>query len=257
MNRFMTDFHNHSLRSRCARPEMTVAAIAEQFAQCGLEMAGISDHGYADGKNAERCLSIRRELAALRPAVDIRVGVELDICYPGRVLIEREELALYDYILVACTHYQNRQKVALPAAADEWVIMQNMIDMMTYAASLPFADAIVHPFHVTGMEEFYPDFDRAKVINRISDEALRRIARTARENEVAIELHESLSEPDYAAAMVRFYRICKQEQVRFSLGSDAHWLSVIGRVRGIFGYLQEVGITEADIWIPVKGKNAD
>ncbi len=250
MDRFQTDFHNHSLRSRCAWPEMTVAAMTKRFQECGLHMAGISDHAYADGGLAERCRATRSELAALAPSVDIRVGVELDIDYPGKVSIHPRELEIFDYVLVACTHYQNRASVAPPISLEYEAVAQNMVDFMTCAASLEYADAIVHPFHVTGLEEHRPDFDRTKAIELIPDDALRRIARDMQKNRVAIELHTSLLEPDYAASMVRFYTICKQEKVRFSLGSDAHWLSGIGEVPKIMGYIQNLGITAEDIWIP-------
>lgn len=254
MDRFKTDFHNHSFRSRCAWPEMMVAAIARRFEECGLEMAGISDHSYPDGGLAERCLATREELKALAPKVDIRVGVELDIYYPGKVAIPPKELDIFDYVLVACTHYQNRGSVALPISMEYEVVAQNMVDFMTYAASLEFADAIAHPFHVTGLEEHRPDFDRTRAIDLIPDDALRRIARDMRENAVAAELHTSLLEQDYAASMVRFYAICKQEKVRFSLGSDAHWLSGIWEVPQIMDYIRNLGITSDDIWIPGEGK---
>lgn len=253
MNRFLTDFHNHSFRSRCAKPEMTVEAIVRRFEECGLMMAGISDHSYDDGGLAERCLATRREIAALSPKVDVRVGVELDVCYPGRVLVDPAELAVFDYVLLACTHYQNRKSVAAPVAMTYEAVAQNQVDLMTYAASLPFADSIAHPFHVTGLEEGWPDFDRCRVIDLIPDAAMHRIAADLRENGIAFELHTSLLEADYAAAMERIYRICKAEGVRFSLGSDAHWLSGIWEVPQIMGYIGNLGITEEDIWIPGEG----
>jgi histidinol phosphatase-like PHP family hydrolase len=231
---------------------MTVSAIAERFAACGILMGGISDHVYVDGQIAERCRATREELEAAHSAVDIRVGAELDVLYPGRVSVRAEELACFDYILLACTHYQNRSAV-LPVSMEPAAVAQDMVDFMTYAASLEFADVIAHPFHVTGLEPFQEDCARAGVIDMIPDEAFFRIARDMRERGIAIEINTVVLEKEYARAMLRFYAICKEERVKFSLGSDAHWLSGIGEVPLISGYLESLQLTNDDIWLPKRG----
>ena len=253
LDRFRTDFHNHSFRSRCARPEMTVSEMAGRFEACGLLIAGISDHVYTDGRIAERCRATREELEAAHSTVDIRVGAEVDVLYPGRVSARAEELACFDYILLACTHYQGRPAVPSPVSMDPAAVAQNMVDFMTYAASLEFADVIAHPFHVTGLEPFEEDSARAGVIDMIPDEAFRRIARDMRERGIAIEINTVVLEKEYARAMLRFYAICKEERVKFSLGSDAHWLSGIGEVPLIAGYLESLQLTNDDLWIPKRG----
>jgi histidinol phosphatase-like PHP family hydrolase len=253
LDRFRTDFHNHSARSRCARPEMTVAAMAERFEACGLVMAGISDHVYPDGQIGERCRATRMDVEAARSSVDIRVGAEVDVLYPGRLSVRPEELGCFDYVLLACTHYQGRPAVPPPVSMEPAAVAQNMVDFMTYAASLEFADAIAHPFHATGLEAYEEDPARAGVIELIPDEAFRRIARDMRERGLAIEINTVVLEKGYARAMFRFYAICKEERVKFSLGSDAHWLSGIGEVPLIAGYLESLQLTDGDIWTPERG----
>jgi hypothetical protein len=41
--------------------------------------------------------------------------------------------------------------------------------------------------------------------------------------------------------------------VKFSLGSDAHWLSGIGEVPLISGYLESLHLDNGDIWAPERG----
>ena len=249
MNRFHSDIHNHSNRSKCGRPEMTVEAMVRQFECLGVEMAGISDHVYPDGKALERYRQTKKELEAISTEIRIAVGAEVDVLWPGRFDATMEELAGFDYVMFACTHYQNRT-VPAPIATSDEAIAQSAVDFMTYTASLPFVDVIVHPFHITGMERYRNDFSAAAAIDLIPDEAFGRIARDMKRNDIAIELNGSLEELDYAHAITRFYHICKAEGVKFSLGSDAHWLSGMGSIALHGAYLDVLGITEADIWIP-------
>jgi len=249
MSLFQSDLHNHSAQSRCSRPEMTVEAMVRRFDELGLRIAGISDHVYPDGKAIERYRQTKRELADLSCTARIWVGAEVDVLWPGRFDATMEEIGTFDYVLFACTHYQNRT-VPAPIASSDEAIAQNAVDMMTYAASLPFADVIVHPFHITGMERYRDGFSAAAAIQLIPDESFTRIARDMAKNRIAIELNGVLEEADYAQAMIRFYRICKIEGVKFSLGSDAHWLAGMGSIMHHQAYVEALGVTETDIWVP-------
>ncbi len=248
MNKFKTDFHNHTNLSKCARTEMSVENVVGRFEELNLEQAGISDHLYPDGKIRERFRTLKDEVAKHRRKVEVFVGAEVDMVSPGKLITDRETLRIFDYIMVACTHYQLKELVVPPLYFDYRTAAQNMYDYMMAATSVEFADIIAHPFYARGLKDYVEDFNLAEAMEKISDRDFKRIIKNLKENDIAIELNGSLQEEEYGRAMYRFLGLCKEAGVKFSLGSDAHWLSGMYEVPLLRAYIASLHIEEDDIW---------
>jgi histidinol phosphatase-like PHP family hydrolase len=57
----------------------------------------------------------------------------------------------------------------------------------------------------------------------------------------------------YQEFFIRFYTLCKEIGLKFSIGSDAHWLHDAGNTIILAEVIKKVGITDEDIWIPRLG----
>ncbi len=248
MDKLKTDFHNHTNKSYCAREEMSVINMIRSFEKNGLEQAGISDHLYPDKNFIEYFHQTKREVEELKSHVKVYVGTEVDVYYPGRLSVDKEALKEFDYIIISCTHYQNRGKVIPPINFDDYTIAQNMVDFMLFASTVEYADIIGHPFHATGLEIYDKKVDLAKIIGLIPDNTMRYIAKNMKKNKIAMEINSVVMEKDYGQAMQRIYSICKEERVKFSLGSDAHWLDSMYEIPLISDYLSHLHIEDKDIW---------
>ena len=169
MNKYKTDFHNHSNLSRYARKEMTVESMVRKFEEFGLEQAGISDHLYPDGKILERFTFVKHEIEKQRRSVDVYVGAEVDMLYPGKLITDRENLDIFDYILIACSHYQLKDWVIPPLYFDYRTIAQSMFDFIMSATSFEYADIIAHPFDVRNLKNYREDFELEKAMEQFSD----------------------------------------------------------------------------------------
>lgn len=248
MDKFKTDFHNHSNLSKCSREEMTVSNMLKKFEEFGMEQAGISDHLYPDDKIVERARKVRNEIKKQRSNVNVFVGVEVDMISPGKLITSPETLKIFDYIMVACSHYQLKDRVVPPMYFDYNTIAQNMFDYMMAATSLEFVDIIVHPFDVRSLKNYREDFSLVEAMDNISDRDFKLILKNMKENEIALELNTSLTEEEYAKAMFKFLALGKEAGVKFSLGSDAHWLSCMCGIPLMRDYIKRLQIDEDDIW---------
>ena len=78
-------------------------------------------------------------------------------------------------------------------------------------------------------------------------EEARRIARTAVENGIAIEINSCV--PTYESrrrSIAPFFRIAKEEGAKFSVGSDAHTVADFARLDAMEGYARELGLARED-----------
>lgn len=247
MKWYTSDYHNHSNLSVCARDEMTVRAMINKFEENGLKSVGISDHIYPDGKTLERYTEIKKEVLKIDTSISVYVGCEADMTSPGKLRISLEELEVFDYIMLACTHYHLKSHMLPPLRFTYECIAQNAYDYMVAASVMDFADIIVHPFDIRGLKSLREDFELSKAMQIISDEDFSVIAKNMKENDIAVEINSNVLDKEYGDAVFRFHAVCKKEGLKFSLGSDAHWLAGMCDIKHAKYYIDELGLTEEDI----------
>lgn len=248
MKWYKSDYHNHSNLSVCAKDEMSVKAMIKKFEDNGLKSVGISDHIYTDGKTRKRYDTIKSEIQKVKTSICVYIGCEVDIISPGKLRVAKEELEVFDYTMIACTHYHLKSHIQAPLNFNYDCIAQNAYDYMISASVMGFADIIVHPFDIRGLKSYKVDFDISEAMKIISDKDFSTIAVNMKENSIAVEINSNVLDKEYADAVLRFHRSCKKEGLKFSLGSDAHWLEGMCDIKYIKYYIDELGLTEEDIW---------
>ena len=249
MKWYKSDYHNHSYLSVCAKDEMTVEAMAKEFEKNSLESAGISDHIYKDGKTLDRYKKTKEALSNIKSDVKIYIGCEVDMISPGKLIVDKAELVMFDFIMIACTHYHLKSHMLPPLNFNYNSIAQNTYDYMICVSQMEFADIIVHPFDIRGIKSYRQGFEISKVIEIITDDDFKIIAEKMRESNIAVEINSNVLEKEYANAVFRFHMMCKKEGVKFSLGSDAHWLNGMCDIKKAGEYIEKLNLKEEDFYL--------
>lgn len=243
------DFHNHTNFSVCANKDATIETIIREYERQNFKSIGISDHYYPDKPVDKYVKKIREELSEIKTNLNVYIGMEVDMFSPGKLVATREELAGLDYIAVACPHYQN-SKVVLPISNDYTVIAQNALDYFLSAAAIRFIDIIVHPFEARALSKYIPDFELPEMMKKLSNKEYMQIIELLLENNIAVELTERLRQSDYFRALYPFLTFCRDNGVKFSLGSDSHAPGHIGSIRKAAQAIEELKIRPEHLWHP-------
>lgn len=236
------DFHIHSHLSGCAREEMRIPDILRVCADRGLRHVGMTDHIFPSTDPAI-LRRTREELVGIDCGINVYLGCEADIVAVGSHTVSAEVAEAVDYVMVSSNHYQ-LPWVARPTGRSAEEVAGHFLEMFEYACSLDFADVIAHPLcEVSG--EFGLD-----CINTLSDTRLLGALELARTNRIAMEISPralSNMHPDFRR---RFYGLCREIGLKFAVGSDAHDLAGIGRTHALRGLIEELGVTDDEIWLP-------
>jgi histidinol phosphatase-like PHP family hydrolase len=251
--RFGYDYHIHTHHLKCADGSMQVADIVRRAEALGLTSIAITDHLNRPEQLVlhER---IRTELEALRPAIEVYFGVELNFYnttgkFPYSTAAKE---ALGFEVTLGGVHG------TYVATDDRATIIALQHAHHLFTCNDPLVDVLVHPWWFP-WEEF-----QAKGLRWFADmadipEALHReLARTARATATAIELNASaiFLNPRYSDRFKEDYRhyvrILAEEGVKFALASDAHRLSELGRTSVVEDLLTDLAISEQQVWRPAR-----
>lgn len=242
-----TDLHTHTHHSPCAKEEMLPGDMVREAAKRGLARLAITDHFYTF---TDRSIfdDIRAGVAEARRdlpnAPEVFFGCETEIMEPGRTAGSQKLAASLDFVMVAATHLQNKGITELPPGLDDRETAFYYLKMFEYAVSLPWADVLAHPFFVV------PSIGSAELLNHLKDSDLLPGIEQAKENKVAMEISRRALWPGQTPFSMKFYKLCKRVGVKFTIGSDAHILEDIGNIRILRPLLNELRLTEADLWLP-------
>jgi histidinol phosphatase-like PHP family hydrolase len=245
------DWHIHTHRSKCGKPDNTVPAIAAKLDRCGVKFAGLADHidtqeqrDWFMGVVAEN----RAEVGALDGSCRFLVGTEATMLAPGRCALDAALARELDFVLVACNHY-HLDCVENPSTKTAEAYANHHLDMILGAASLGFVTSVSHPFTL-----LYGDgIDADEVLRSYSEERLTEVLRTAAEADMAFEIS-----PYRAGNAHAWFRDLIQEArrhgTRFTLGSDAHTLDHVGYEprddRDPRAICESIGLTDDDLRPP-------
>lgn len=237
------DLHIHTYHSPCGKGEMTPAHIASVAIKGGVERIAITDHFYTF-TDRRIFRKIRADLARLeldgKPKV--YVGCEVEVMAPGRTAGDASLADELDFVMAGTTHFQNTGITDLPKTDDEQEIGRYYLEMFEYAVSLPWVDVIAHPFYVV------PSVCSLRVLKYIPQDRLITALIQARENNVAMEIsRRALGQLDFS---IPFYRLCKEIGLKFTVGSDAHSLDMVGNVWDVEPIITELDLREEDFWMP-------
>lgn len=241
--RFDFDLHIHTYHSPCGSEEMTPADIVRVAASRGMRRIAITDHLYTftDHRIFD---SIRAEVAKIESdgLPEVYYGCEVEVMAPGKVAGDASLTEQLDFIMAGTTHFQNVGITELPPVNDERIIGLYYLQMFEYAVSLPWINVIAHPFYVV------PKVCSVRVLDYIPMDRLVRALETARANSIAMEIsRRALGQIDFSMS---FYRLCKDMGLKFTVGSDAHSLSMVGNLEDVEPIISRLGLCEEDFWLP-------
>jgi histidinol phosphatase-like PHP family hydrolase len=241
------DLHVHTYYSPCARREDAAgqpAATPERyFAQApimGLRLMVFTDHFVEDptapgmvqfykGSGPAILRDLRAELARLETpsGLEILIGCETDTLAPGVPAISQKLAEQLDFVLVPTTHY-HLTGIPQPRSFAPTDVAAHMLTMLESVVRLGWVDAIAHPFDegealVGDLRRIYDVMDK-----RHLDEILG----LAADKGVALEVNGSAinspNRPNYPAMYLPVVQRAKELGVRFTFGSDAHSLDMLG-----------------------------
>ena len=239
------DLHVHTRLSACARGEMRLAAILDACARRGVKYLGITDHVDAH-TNPAILREVEEELGRLEKPVEVFLGCEADILAVGRHCVTEEMKCMLDFIMVSANHFHD-SAVAQPKAVSLEAVGRHFLEMFRYACSLDFVDVIAHPMLV-----FPRTFDPT-CLYLIDESELAEAVGLARKNGIAMEISPRALSRDQLHFRLRFLAMCKEAGLKFAIGSDAHSLESVGQTAILAPIIDELGITDSDIWLPGRG----
>jgi len=263
------DFHVHTYYSPCARkldeeglPLAAPERHLSQASKLGLRAIAFTDHFVQDpaapgvvvfykGTGPAMLNNLRTELARLNPPpqVEVLVGCETETMQADWVGIDREFARSLDIVLVPTTHY-HLPDVPRPRSWAPVDVATHMLDMLEAVVQLDYIHAVAHPF--ADNEDLIGDL-RA-IFEAMPLARLQEILGLAAKNGVALEVNGAAltSErlPHYRAIYAEVCRIAKSLGVRFIYGSDAHDYRKLGMRPEVARWIEEVGLSEADLLTP-------
>ena len=240
------DFHIHSYLSPCAHDEMQLPAILDICAQRGIKYLGINDHIF-EYTNPEILDITREHIMSIDKPMQTFVGCEAEILDVGVHTVTENMKATLDYISVSANHF-HRKAVASPESNSNPNVAKHFLKMFSYACTLDFVDVIVHPMYVM------PGTYNPAALELLTNEELMEPLTQAKQNNVAMEISLRVLKPQNAPFLMRFYSLCKEVGIKFSFGSDAHWLENAGQTQKLNSIVDKLGITDADVWLPKSAK---
>jgi histidinol phosphatase-like PHP family hydrolase len=234
---------------------MVLASILDAAEKAGYERIGISDHCYSFDLNSERIKELRAEVAAASEERNIRVylGIEAYVIRHHLASVSHQIAALFDFVLVAPNHYHIRS-VAKPVRMDPRILADHELYMFEAAANHPVTDVVAHPF-ILSPRIFRIAAERLAQLSQdvmasVDEKRLALCLDRMRERGLAVELN-----PEFLAFdqehVEWFYRLCVERGVLLSVGNDAHSLDDIPLSDDAQGFIDSLGLTDADLWHPL------
>lgn len=232
----LTDFHIHTFRSPCGKPENTVQAVVRRVERLGLASIGFSDHLHSD-TDPEDFARTRADVLEAAPSIPVLVGCEAELLSnDGSATITADLAAHLDYVLLAPMH-DYAPYIRYPSLRSARDAARYVVDRHMAAAACPLADAIAHPFTGVSFLGYSPD----EVLPLVTDSELESIVQAALANRTAFELsRRALNLPSSFAR--RFYRIVCEAGAELLAGSDAHSLSDLACAGLAFEIASGIGV---------------
>jgi len=248
------DFHVHTFLSPCASPDPALSsprAHAEAAAALGREAVCISDHfalpaewvpvWYANSgpEIIDRAVDAAR---GVENGVKLFVGCEAEMVTPDRVTIDESFARRLDFVILAASHL-HFDEIGPPRGSPPAMVASALSEFMEAAVSLPFIDAVAHPFLIPNEAAGEP----AHYIGLLDADLFERVSHMAARNAIAFEINAAqVARREYRFLLRRFYLTAKRHGVKFVVGSDAHCVAEQARIAAAESYARELGLVRSD-----------
>lgn len=241
------DLHVHTFHSPCGKAEMLPSDIIRVAAERGLSRLAITDHWYPTtdtGIIADVRMAVSEAQERLGTSIQVFYGCEAEVMSPGSTAGSAELADMLDFVMVGATHFVNKPMTILPEGDDEFRA-RYFLEMFDHGVSHSWVNVMAHPFFV------FPSICSASILEHLKDSDLLPAIERAKENNVAMEISRRvLVSPEQEQFSMRFLRLCKRVGLKFTCGSDAHQLKDLGQMHLLEPIINDLELTDADIWIP-------
>jgi len=264
--RLPEDQHVHTYYSPCARredeqgqPSATPERYIQRAVELGLKTIIFTDHFVEDPAAPEMIVqfykgsgpAILRDLRTELERLDVPdglalyIGCETETLAPGRPAISRALAEKLAFVLVPTTHY-HLVGVPQPPSFSPCDVADHMLMMLESVVRLGWIDAVAHPFDER--ESLVGDLRR--VYEAMDKRRLEEILGLAAEKGVALEVNGSAlnspARPHYPEMFLPIVQQAKALGVRFTFGSDAHSLDMLGTSCENEAWFAQAGLEAAD-----------
>jgi len=218
------NFHTHTLYSD---GECLASGIAEAAEASGLAAVAITDHGpeLSVGISPSKIPLMLQDIAEAREDANIPVlaGMEANVVNADGVIDLDDEVTKKLDILMIGLH-------TLGGASQE-ELARNYFLAVTNAMRRQKVDVVAHPFR---LHDYLAPY--------LSPEEREEFVKLAAEKGIAIEINSKYRVPDE-----ELLRVCLQEGVKLSIGTDAHTAAEVGMVDWQMAVLKRIGAKEEDL----------
>jgi len=234
----LSDNHIHTQLAYCNDNIMVDKAIklTDDFGLSGLAFTEHSGQLYFESKrywdktclkegmhtarNKDNRMADYIKLKQVYEQDSVRFGLEVDCDYRGKLLLKKNDLSEFHYIIGAMHGLPGIKREIEPGKRDSNDFLYILEKLLGNNI-----DVLAHPFRV---------FRRSGWI--APEELFMPVANLLRKYNTAAEINFHTNEPP-----VEFIRICLNQGVSFSLGSDAHHMAEIGDFTYHLSLLKETG----------------
>jgi histidinol phosphatase-like PHP family hydrolase len=239
MEQFPYDAHTHTSASdgRNTAEENVRAAEA-----VGLRCVALTDHLYPETSHEELARRVATARALDRcSSVTVVAGAEAVILdTEGTVSVDEQAAQMLDLVLADVG--ARTRGVALEPPASPTRYEENVLAAVENAACNSLVDVIAHPFNLGR-------FPAVLTPAQLSRDALKRVARTMADNNVAFEImnqvhwwYPYMTVEEFTREYVGLLRIFASEGVKFVVGSDTHSCCGVGNLHYCRRLMREAGI---------------
>ena len=254
------DLHTHSIHSD---GHQTFEEIFREAQRKGLKVVAVTDHHtntgllevYEHTSDLEHIKTMKDQCRTISRGAETQLllGVEADIIDLDGCLNIRPEIAAEVDFVIASLHVipgieMNPGKVASgEVRADPEQVTIRCIRSEIAAVKNGHADILGHPMYVVSAGRYL------KSMNDVPDGLLAELAETAAKHDVAVEINGHFYR-DFTPPTGYFdlFRMCLENGVKLSTGSDAHRPLHVGDLSKIHATLTQLKAKPSDIYSPVE-----
>ena len=250
------DYHIHTGHIGCSGNTATIEQIYRRCEELELTSIAITDH-LNSLDYIEKHEAIKADMDSNAMDAEVFFGVELDVPPHAAPMpynkIIKENVGIQFAIGGAHGTYLDTYDLTRLIGIQHQILCKTAAD--------PLIDVVVHPWWFSKSEfdrKGYPWFDD---LSAVPDDLHIEFARTAAENNTAIEVNAGAIHCNGAYSdrfkeqYNEYIKLLVAEGAKLSICSDAHDLDHLGRTRVVEDILEAIGIPDESIWHPLQGKS--
>ena len=252
------DMHCHSCLSSCSNdPAQSVQAILEHAKACGYTLQCITDHlwdnlvpGASNWYAPQDVEHVKKNLPLPKDdQVRLVFGCETEFCGGTKLGLDPRHYDDFDFIVIPPNHFHMKNFVRPDTYDTEEKIASLFVERLEEISSIDLPWRKVGIAHmVCGL--IFKEGDPYRVYELVDEARFRAVMSKFARLGAGIEINLSSFRLDWQAhedAILRLYRLAKEEGCKFYLASDAHHPRDLELVPGLApGVVAALGLTEDD-----------